>query len=269
LSAPVEAGGEVLGRLECGPRHGGWGAEQQSWVQEVAARVGLLWQNTRLSDALAERVADLEASRRRLVAAEEEARRRLERDLHDGVQQQLVALLVRLELLRALLPPDGRIAEVTASAHELAAGSLVGLRELVCGIRPPLLADRGLVAALQSRAAQLPVPVTVDADPRVDGSRFPAEVESAAYFVALEALTNVLKHAGGSAARVVVTPAGDGLVLTVGDDGRGFDAHAGGTGLAGMRDRVEALGGSLSVTSAVGVGTTVTAHLPGDRGTGG
>jgi signal transduction histidine kinase len=129
-----------------------------------------------------------------------------------------------------------------------------------------VLADRGLVAALQSRAAQLPVPVTVDADPRVDRTRFPAEVESAAYFVALEALTNVLKHAGGSAARVVIAPAADGLVLTVNDDGRGFEVLGDGTGLAGMRDRVEALGGSLSVTSALGVGTTVTAHLPGVRG---
>ena len=264
LRVPVEAGGRLLGHLECGPRHGGWAPEQQRWVREVAARVGLLWENDRLSRALADRVADLEASRRRLVTAEEEARRRLERDLHDGVQQQLVALLVRLELLRALVPADSRAAEVTATAHALARGSLGDLRELVRGIQPPLLTDHGLVAALQARAAQLPVPVTVDADPRIDGTRLPAEVESAAYFVALEALTNVLKHAGGTSARVVVTPGADGLVVAVNDDGQGFDTLADGTGLAGMRDRVEALGGSLSVTSSLGVGTTVTAYLPSD-----
>ena len=264
LRVPVEASGRLLGSLECGPRHGGWGPAQERWVREVAARVGLLWENDRLSRALADRVADLEASRRRLITAEEEARRRLERDLHDGVQQQLVALLVRLELLRALVPPDGRAAEVTTTAHDLARSTLGELRELVSGIRPPLLTDHGLVAALQSRAAQLPLSVTVDVDPRIDGRRFPAEVEGAAYFVTLEALTNVLKHAGGTSARIVVTPAAEGLVVTVDDDGRGFETLADGTGLAGMRDRVEAVGGSLSVRSIPGVGTTVTAHLPSE-----
>ncbi len=262
LTVPVVTGERVLGSLDCGPRHGGWRSEQVEAVREVAHRVGLLWDNARLSSALADRVADLEASRRRLVAAEEHARRRLERDLHDGVQQQLVALLVRLELLRALLPADSRAGEVTAAAHDLAGRSLAELRELVRGIRPPVLADHGLVTALESRAAQMPIPVRVDADPRVDGVRYPAEVESAAYFVALEALTNVLKHAGGAGARVVVAPTVEGLTIAVGDEGCGFDGAGGGTGLGGMRDRVEALGGTLSVTSAVGVGTTVSAHLP-------
>jgi signal transduction histidine kinase len=264
IYVPVVSGGRVLGSVECGPRHGGWGPEQVRSVEEVAERVGLLWDNARLSSALADRVADLEASRHRLVAAEEEARRRLERDLHDGVQQQIVALLVRLELLRALVAPGTRQAEVTTAAHDLARGALGELRELARGIRPPVLADHGLVAALESRVAQLPVAVTVEADPRIDGTRFPAEVESAAYFVALEALTNVIKHAGGSGARVVLAPGADGLTVAVSDEGRGFADLPEGTGLTGMRDRVEAVGGSLSVISDVGVGTTVTAHLPAE-----
>ncbi len=263
LTQPLVAAGEPLGRLECGPRHGGWAEPDVQLVEALARHVALALAHDRLTRQLERQVDELVASRRRLVRVEEQTRRRLERDLHDGVQQHLVALLARLELLRATLPGDGREGETVAAARNLALGALTDLRELVRGIHPALLGDQGLVPAVRARADVLAVPVTVDVDPRIDGVRFPPEVESAAYFVVLEALTNVLKHSGASGARVVLSPTNGRLTVAVADQGRGFAAGTeAGTGLAGLRDRVAALGGVLDVRSAVGAGTTVTASFP-------
>jgi signal transduction histidine kinase len=195
--------------------------------------------------------------------AEEEGRRKVERDLHDGVQQQLIVLLARSELLRAQLPPGSAAAELATQTRDLARSTLVDLRSLVDGIHPPVLTDRGLIAAVEARVGQLPIDVALDVHAGLHGARFPAEVEGAAYFVACESLTNVMKHSGSRQARVTISgePGGQ-LRVTVSDGGCG-DARLGiGTGLAGLRDRVEALGGVLDVRSEVGAGTTVSACLP-------
>jgi signal transduction histidine kinase len=263
LVVPLLAGSEEIGSIECGPRHGGWSEPDIELVRLLARHAALAVRGADLSAALAARVEELMESRARLVRTEEEVRRRLERDLHDGVQQQLVALLARLEMLRSLLEPQSQTGEIAAVAHQQAAASLVELRELVRGIHPPLLGDRGLIAAVEARVSLLTIPVSVDVDPRLDDRRFAAEIVGAAYYVISEALTNVVKHSGADRARILIAPLdGNGLLAAVSDEGRGFSATGAGTGLQGLRDRVEALGGRLEVTSTVGVGSTVVAHLP-------
>lgn len=262
VRVPLAAAGEELGAVECGPRRGGWSVDEVQLLEAVGRQAALALRAARLSADLAHRVDELVASRARLVRAEEGVRRRLERDLHDGVQQQLVALLAHLEVLRSLLDGGTREGQVTVLAHAQARGCLAELRDLVRGIHPALLADRGLAAAVQARADLLPLSVTVDVDPRIDTARFAPEVEGAAYYVVCEALTNVVKHSAAAHARVLLAPADDGgLRVAVSDEGRGFTGTGAGTGLPGLRDRVEALGGRLDVVSAEGVGTTVVAHL--------
>jgi signal transduction histidine kinase len=219
--------------------------------------------NSWLSEQLAERVAELDASRARLVHAEDEGRRRLERDLHDGVQQELVALLARLGLARNQMRRDPGLSEETlGEAQRDAQRALLSLQEVSRGIHPPLLTDRGLGHAVAERAARLPIPVAVD-DRLSARGRLPGDVEAASYFFVSEALTNVLKHAGATRADVLIDVMGDRLHVVVGDDGRGFDvprtrAH----GLVGLRDRIEALGGTLDVVSRPGQGVTLVASIP-------
>jgi signal transduction histidine kinase len=207
-------------------------------------------------------VADLRASRLRLVAAADEARRGLERDLHDGAQQQLVALRITLSLARQVVQssPD-EAAGLLAQTERAAAEALEELRDLARGIYPPLLADLGLGAALQAQARKAPLPVTVEAD---GTGRYPQDIEAALYFAILEALQNVAKYAHASAARVTLRHDGQLLVFTVGDDGTGFDQAKTslGTGIQGMADRMAALGGTLKITSAPGHGTEVTGQIP-------
>ena len=266
--------GETIGVLECGPRHGGWSEAELTQVRLLARHAALAVHGGELATELAAQVEALRASRRRLVHAEQSVRRQLERDLHDGVQQQLVALLSRLGALEVLVEPATPAAEFTALARTQAESSLAELRELIRGIHPPVLADRGLVAAIRARAKFLPLPVTVTADE--EGARYVPEVESAAYYVVSEALTNVLKHAYATSVSVEVASEGQGLVITVTDDGVGIgmagsgsspgSACPGGSGLAGLRDRVEALGGRFEVGPGAGAGTTVRVTLP--RGAG-
>ncbi|MGD0928857.1 MAG: histidine kinase [Streptosporangiaceae bacterium] len=224
-------------------------------VQAVAAQAGLVLRNVAL-------VADLRASRLRLVAAADEARRGLERDLHDGAQQQLVALRITLSLARQVVQssPD-EAAGLLAQTERAAAEALEELRDLARGIYPPLLADLGLGAALQAQARKAPLPVTVEAD---GTGRYPQDIEAALYFAILEALQNVAKYAHASAARVTLRHDGQLLVFTVGDDGTGFDQAKTslGTGIQGMADRMAALGGTLKITSAPGHGTEVTGQIP-------
>jgi signal transduction histidine kinase len=196
------------------------------------------------------------------VAAQDAAARRLERNIHDGAQQQLVALAMKLNLLQALTHKDLQKADEMLSQLKVeAADALENLRDLARGIYPPLLADRGLVAALQSQARKSPVPVGVVAD---GIGRFSQDTEAAVYFCTLEALQNVAKYANAGSATVRLAESAGSLTFTVRDDGVGFDpgARGYGTGMQGMADRLAALGGELHVTSAPGDGTVVEGRVP-------
>ena len=207
-------------------------------------------------------IEELKASRLRLVAAQDEERRRLERNIHDGAQQQLVALSVKQRLASSLIGNDDERAramleELQAQTNE----TLEDLRDLARGIYPPLLADKGLAVALQAQARKAAIPTAVDAD---GVGRYGQDVEAAVYFSCLEALQNVAKYADASRATVSLSASNGDLRFQVVDDGHGFDpGHVGhGTGLQGIADRLAALGGELEVRSAPGDGTTVAGRLP-------
>jgi len=263
LVAPLAAETIPLGRVACGPREIGRYADRDRALLEALARqAALAAANSALSAQLAAKVADLEASRARILRAEEAGRRRLERDLHDGVQQQLVALLTRLGLAANQLKRSTSLAATTlAEARADARSALEDLQELVRGIHPTLLTDRGLVAAVEERAARMPIPVRVVSEG--PSGRLSTGAEGAAYFAISECLTNAVKHAAADHATVRITRSDDVLDVHVSDDGKGFDTAAGtGTGLAGLRDRLEALGGTLTVRSTQGQGTDITMRLP-------
>jgi len=207
-----------------------------------------------------ERTRELKASRARIVAAADEARRRLERDLHDGAQQHLVGLKVKLTLA-ARQAEDARLQAALAALQRDIDEAIEALRDLARGIYPPLLAEEGLAVAVEAYARKSPVTVSVEADGVV---RYPQEVEAAVYFCCLEALQNVAKYAGASHAAVRLSEEAGELQFEVADDGAGFDAAETprGSGSQNMVDRVEALGGSLEVRSAAGAGTMVTGRLP-------
>ena len=236
--------------------------EDRELVRTAGAAAALALENERLAAELRARYEDLQAASARLVAAGDAARRRIERDLHDGAQQRLVSLSVTLNLARKTAEPGSRTAELLDSAvAELTAG-LAELRELARGIHPAVLTERGLDPALQSLAARAPLPVTVTA--ALEG-RLPPAVEAAAYFVVMEALTNVAKYSSASAAEVRIEQVNGAVVVDVQDDGIGGADPAAGTGLSGLADRVAALGGRLVVESPPGGGTVVRAELPARR----
>jgi signal transduction histidine kinase len=206
------------------------------------------------------RVSEAERSRAAAVGAAEAERRRIERDLHDGAQQRLVALAMDLGAAREQLETDpeaGRL--LVAEAHEEAKAALREIRDLVRGIHPVILEDRGLDAALSAVVARSPVPVELDVT--VD-RRLPPAVESTAYFVVSEALTNIARHAGATRARVAIALGSTSLIVEVRDDGRGGADPALGTGLAGLRDRVVGMGGTLDLLSPAGGPTTLLVELP-------
>jgi signal transduction histidine kinase len=219
-------------------------------------------ENVRLDAELQARLDELRESRARIVAAEDSARRKLERDLHDGAQQRLVGLALDLRLARSRMrdDPEGAVALLDAAQAELAR-TTEELRELARGIHPAVLSDRGLTAAVDALATRAPLPVDVEAD--VDG-RLPDPVEAAAYFVVAEALTNVAKHAAAERAEVGLHQDNGQLRVEVRDDGAG-GADAGGSGLRGLSDRVTALDGRLEVDSRSGRGTIVRATIPIER----
>jgi signal transduction histidine kinase len=208
------------------------------------------------------RVTELEVSRERVVDAAEAERRRIERDLHDGAQQRLVAVAMELGRAKARFADDvDAAAALVDQAHKEAKAALTELRDLVRGVHPPVLTDRGLDAALSGLAARCPVPVSLQVD--VPARPRPA-VEAVAYFTVAEALTNIAKHARASHASVVVeggTRAGGPLHIVISDDGIG-GADAGGAGLAGLADRLAGVDGTLSVESPPGGPTIVSAVLP-------
>ncbi len=229
-------------------------------VQSVCAAASLALENERLQAELRARLADLQASRARLVGATDAERRRIERDLHDGTQQRLVSIAMSLGLLESKLPgQEGEAGPLLRETREALTLALEELRELTHGINPPLLVERGLPAALDElcRRAALPAHLRLEV-----ARRLPDQVESAAYFVASEALTNAAKHSHASEVRVLASLAGATLTVEVADDGIGGAGTQGGSGLRGLADRVEALGGRFTVSSPPGRGTTVRAEVP-------
>jgi signal transduction histidine kinase len=201
----------------------------------------------------------------RLIAAADRERRQLERDLHDGVQQRLVSLSVRLRLLASRLAPGTETERLLADARNELAVSLQELRDLARGIHPAILSDRGLPAALEALTARAPLPVELCVEP---GGRAPEPVEVAAYYFVSEALTNILKHSDATAAGVWVARRGRQLVVEVADGGAGGANPVTGSGLSGLTDRVEALGGKLEISSPPGAGTTLRAEIPLEQGRG-
>jgi signal transduction histidine kinase len=243
--------GEELGALAVTmPANDPIDPAREKLVHDLAAQAGPVLRNVAL-------IEDLRASRQRLVAAQDDERRKIERNLHDGAQQQLVALAVQLRLLEQSAGKDPeRDRELAARLGSQANAALEDLRELARGIFPPLLADKGLGAALEAQSRKAAVPTTVDAD---GVGRYPQEIESAVYFCVLEALNNVAKYAGATRATITLAQAGGHLTFEVDDDGAGFevDRARGGTGIRGMADRLDAIGGSLTIRSVPGEGSAV------------
>ena len=224
-------------------------------ARDLASQAGLVLRNVRL-------IEELRASRQRLVAAQDEERRKLERNLHDGAQQQLVALQVQVRLVEQLILKDAdKALGLVHGVQDAASAALEDLRDLARGIYPPLLADQGLVAALTAQASRSPVPVTVAGE---GVGRYARDVESAVYFCTLEALNNVAKYADATAVTVRVREDDRVLRFQIDDDGRGFDPHSArrGTGVQGMVDRLSAVGGRLEITSEPGRGTSVEGVVP-------
>ena len=263
MALPVAHQGELLGALSVTKAPGDrLTPAEEHLAKDLASGAGLVMRNVRLTEELLLRLDELQASRQRLVAASDAERRRLERNIHDGAQQQLVALSVKVRLARALLVKDPeRATAMLVQVEREVSDVLNDLRDLARGIYPPLLADRGLAAALEAQARRAAISVTVDAD---GVGRLPQEVEAAVYFCALEALQNVAKYAKASAATVRLRGHDEALEFSVADDGEGFDpkSRGYGTGLQGMADRLSALGGEISVESTPGAGTTVAGRLP-------
>jgi signal transduction histidine kinase len=269
--APVTHSGELLGLLVVARRADErFGEEDERVLAELARQVGLALHNVRLDsalqaslDELRHKAEELAASRARIVVAADAERRRIERDLHDGAQQRLVALAVKLRLARRLVDADldqarGMLDELRDEVKD----AVEELRSLAHGIYPPLLLDQGLAAALGSAAQRATIPTRVEAGPI---GRYPADLEAAAYFCCLEALQNAMKHAGPEATAVIRAWEEDGaLRFAVADDGAGFDAaaKAGGTGFVNMADRLGAIGGTLRVESTPGGGTSVLGSVP-------
>jgi signal transduction histidine kinase len=227
-----------------------------AWLWALFARVMLGPSAAQLH----ERVDDLRDARARIIAAGDAERRRIERDLHDGAQQRLVALSLTLGMAESRLASDpAAAAPLIAQAREEVQLAVKELRELASGIHPALLSERGLGPALEALAARAPVPTTVEGVPE---QRLPPAVEAACYFVTAESLTNVAKYAGATSAGIHLAVEHGRVRLVVRDDGAGGADLNAGTGLRGLRDRVDALDGRLDVDSPPGLGTTVIAEIP-------
>ena len=254
-AAAVRDRGELLGALSVEmPASDPMTPDKERLVADLASQAGLVLRNVAL-------VEELRESRRRLVAAQDHERRKLERNIHDGAQQQLVALAVKARLARQFVARDpAKTEEMLGQIEAETQTALDDLRDLARGIYPPLLADKGLGSALDAQARKAPFPVRVDAD---GVGRLPQDVEAAVYFSCLEALQNVAKYAQASNATIELRLEASTLHFAVSDDGCGFDpSSVSGSGLQGVTDRLAAIGGTFAVASAPGAGTTVAGRVP-------
>ncbi|MEU7133576.1 GAF domain-containing sensor histidine kinase [Streptomyces sp. NPDC046261] len=267
---PVCYGNDILGLIEYGPKaEGRFTPEDHDVVETLARQAALAVHNVRLAAELSTRVdevqrqaGELDASRARIVHAQDSERRRIERRLHDGIQQDLVALVAKLRLARNRLGRGGDIHTVLTEVQDDAYRVIDELREVAHGIHPPVLTDQGLVAAVTSRARRMPIPVTVHIEESLDRVRFALDIEESAFYLVSEALTNVLKHADATHVTIRIARREGWLVVEVADDGVGFPTDTTrGSGLTGMRDRIEAVGGDLRITSRSGGGTTIRSRL--------
>jgi signal transduction histidine kinase len=252
VAGPIVLGGRI------------WGALSAAWPQRERTPVGAEDRVAAFAELVsyaidnAETRDELLASRARLVKAADEQRRRVVRDLHDGAQQRLIHAVTILQLAHSRDDAPPELARLVGEALEDTRAAIDELRELAHGIHPAVLTHRGLAAAVEALADRAPVPVHVD----IPDDRFPAFAESAAYFVAAEALTNVAKYAHASTARVTATRTADALVIAVEDDGVGGAKPSPGSGLSGLQDRVAALDGTLLVDSPPREGTRIRAKIP-------
>ena len=248
--------GELLGGLSVEmPANDPMDATRDRLMRDLAGQAGPVLANVRL-------IEDLRASRQRLVSAQDEERRKIERNLHDGAQQQLVALAIKMNLVQSLAEKDpARASAMMGQVKGELQESLETLRDLARGIYPPLLADQGLAAALEAQSRKAAVPTRVEAD---GIARYSQETEAAAYFCCLEALQNISKYSNATRANIVLSVSEQELIFVVTDDGDGFDTSVTnyGTGMQGMADRLDAIGGRLDVESAPGMGTKVVGMLP-------
>jgi len=234
-------------------------AEDPGLVRAVGTAARLSLENERLQAEVRAQLKDVRELSSRLVAASDAERRRVERDLHDGAQQRLVTLALRLQLARDAQGSAGEeLARMLADASAELDAALSELRELARGIHPEILTRYGLAGAVTSLAQRATIPVDVS----VAEGRCTPEVDSTAYFVVAECLTNIARYASASQAHVIATREGGRLHLTVEDDGAGGADPSRGSGLTGLRDRVVAVGGSFRVESSIGAGTTVAVDLP-------
>ena len=248
----LERGSELLGVLVHDPLIE---VEDPGLVEAVGNAARLALENERLAAEVRAQLEEVRASRVRIVEAADAERRRVERDLHDGAQQRLVALAMRLQVAKQSTPEASALLDAATTELETAIGEVRGLAR---GVHPTILTESGLAAAIDALAERTTIPVVADVVDR----RFDATVEATAYFVVAEALTNVVRYSGADGARVMVGEAGDALLVEVSDDGRGGADPAAGSGLRGLDDRVAAIGGRLTVTSPAGGGTTIRAELP-------
>jgi signal transduction histidine kinase len=272
LIVPLINAGTVLGRIECGPRRDGpLLDEDRRLLANLAGQAATAVRNLHLTAELGDRLdvirrqtAELTASRARLVQAQDAERQRIQRDLHDGVQQDLVVLTATLALARERLRRgDPRADEPLAELQRDLGGLLGQLREFAHAIHPPVLADQGLLEAIEAQAARLPLEVVIEADPALRSVRYPEHIETATWFVVSEALTNAVKHARAGRVLVALAQPNGHLAVEVRDDGCGFDpAAARGLGLAGLADRVSIVNGALRIDTGPGRGTTLRAEIP-------
>jgi signal transduction histidine kinase len=248
----LERDGELLGVLIHDPQID---AEDPGLVAAVGNAARLALENERLAAEVRAQLEEVRASRARIVEAADAERRRVERDLHDGAQQRLVALAIQLQVAKATT--TGASAVLDAATEELET-AIVEVRGLARGIHPTILTEAGLLAAVEALAERAPVPITLD----IEDKRFDRQTEATAYFVIAEALTNVARYAAATEARVAAVERDGKLLVTVTDDGRGGADPAAGSGLRGLADRLAAAGGRISISSARGRGTTVRAEIP-------
>ncbi len=272
VTVPIEYRDTTLGRIECGPRNDGpLLAEDCRLLEYFAAQAAVGVHNLHLDAELSRRIeeirdqaAELAASRDRVVAGQDAERRRIQRVLHDGVQQEIVALSARAGLVREqLLRGDPAAADRLADMQRDLATTLRDVREVAYAIHPPVLADRGLLEAIEAQSSRLALPMAVRADPRLRGVRFGEQIEATAWYVLAEALSNVVKHAEASEVQVSLSQEDGRLGLVIRDDGLGFDLdRPRGLGLTGLSDRLGTVGGSLTIDSGAGLGTSVCVHIP-------